>query len=170
MLSISPLYVICYANISLIVASILYILHLWLQIHAIGAGATCFSVMGTAGLIFGIGCQSLITWSSNHHYTATMGGTAGGTISGTISNTISGTPIGDTTLALPGLTYIVALFCAASMVVYLIMEWWYKTRSTGAFVIPLVAITLLQQLAGTLHLLPLWSAILKTGITAAIHH
>jgi len=137
---ISPLSVIGYANVFLIAASILYILHFWLEISILGVCATGLTLIGATGILLYIGLQILASPNNNQHYLN--------------SNTNSIFLFSD-------LTSVIALFCAITLVIYLIMEWWYNTRSTGAFVIPIVAIALFPHVSAPAYLQPIWQEIIR---------
>lgn len=106
-----------YANLMLVIASLLYIIHAVGHFKNIGWLAT-----GCAGLgVLGLSVSILFQWL----HPATM------------------TDAVD-------LSFILGLFCAITVIIYLFMEKWYDARTAGAFVMPIVATAaIFQTLGGT---------------------
>lgn len=101
---------ISYANLLLAGSSLLYLAHLWFTAEAVGKWATG---LATAGAI-GVSAALLARWFETYH--VLQEGHA------PISN----------------LYEVMALFSAITVVTYLAMESVYRSRSAGAFVMPIV--------------------------------
>jgi ABC-type transport system involved in cytochrome c biogenesis permease subunit len=111
---------ISYANLLLIAATILYVLHLWFRAHAVGLWATSLSAVGALGLVSGLLVRG--TESYFKHSTESM--------------------------SLNSLSEVMSLFSAITVIIYLVMEWVYRTRSAGAFVMPIVAVAIIFEAFG----------------------
>ncbi len=109
--------IISYANLLLLVATLLYIAHLKFRQGGVGLWAMGLSATGALGLI-------------------------GGLILKLIGQPPSYIPL----TTLPD---VLSLFSAITVLAYLIMEYCYRTRSAGAFVMPIVAVAILFQSFGT---------------------
>lgn len=108
---------ISYANLLLLGATVLYVAHLWFTDHAVGLWATGLSTLGALGLVAGLVAR------------------------GTETYLIHGTGY----LPLTSLYEVMCLFSAITVLIYLAMERAYRTRSTGAFVMPIVAAAVLFE-------------------------
>jgi len=108
---------ISYANLLLIGATVLYVAHLWFTARAVGFWATGLSAVGALGLVAGLVARGTETYFM--HRTGHI--------------------------ALTNLFEVMSLFSAITVVIYLVMERAYRTRSAGAFVMPIVAATVLFE-------------------------
>lgn len=103
------------ANLLLLGATLLYAAHLWWTGRALGRWATGLALFGALGLL-----GSLLACGTE-----------------TLGQRLSGH------LPLTGQREVMALFSACTVLVYLVMERAYRSRSAGAFVMPLVAAAVL---------------------------
>ncbi len=106
---------ISYANILLIGSTILYIAHLWVTSPAVGLWATGLATVGALGLVVG-----LVALGTETYFLQRTGHAP-----------------------LTGLYQVMLLFSAMTVVIYLVMERIYRTRSAGAFVMPIVVAAVL---------------------------
>jgi cytochrome c-type biogenesis protein CcsB len=107
-----------YANLLLIGAAVLYIVHLRITALAVGRAASGFAAAGALCLLSGI----MMRWLEAN-YLHRPGYTA------------------DT-----GLYEVMAVFSAVTVLIYLVMERVYRTRSAGAFVMPVVVSAVLFEI------------------------
>jgi ABC-type transport system involved in cytochrome c biogenesis permease subunit len=105
------------ANLLLLAAAGLYLAHLWLTDRAVGLWATWLSLLGALGLVSAILARGTETYMLHR---------------------VDYAP-------LTNLHEILALFCALTVLLYLVMEHVYRSRSAGAFVMPLVALAVLFE-------------------------
>lgn len=103
------------ANLLLLGATLLYVAHLWWPGRALGRAATGLALFGALGLLGSLLAFSTETWGQR----------------------LSGH------LPLTGQREVMALFSACTVLIYLVMERAYRSRSAGAFVMPLVAAAVL---------------------------
>jgi cytochrome c-type biogenesis protein CcsB len=106
---------ISYANLLLIVSTILYVAHLWFTARAVGLCATGLSTVGAFGLVVGLvarGTENYFMHRTGH-------------------------------IPLTSLYEVMSLFSTITVLIYLVMERVYRTRSAGAFVMPIVAAAVL---------------------------
>lgn len=108
---------ISYANLLLIGSTILYVAHLRFRARSVGRWATGLSAIAALGLVTGLVARGAETYFMH----------PGGYIS------------------LTNLPEVMSLFSAITVVIYLTMERVYRTRSGGAFVMPIVAAAALFQ-------------------------
>jgi cytochrome c-type biogenesis protein CcsB len=106
-----------YANLMLLGATVLYIGHLWYDGAAVGRWASALAALGALGLLNGL------------------------LLRGTEAP-MMGSP---EPILLTGLDGVMPLFSACTVLIYLAMERVYKTRAAGAFVMPIVAASVLFQ-------------------------
>ncbi len=110
--------VIGYANLVLVASTVLYVLHLWFGSETVGRWASRLAVAGAAGLVLTL----LVRWIETYY------------------------------LRRPGhvplnvLYEMMALFSTITIVIYLVMERVYRTRSAGAFVMIIVLGAVLFQI------------------------
>jgi len=100
----------CYANLLLAVSTVLYIAHLWFTSATVGRWATGVAVMGVIGVLGGV----LTRWFEVHRI------------------------LREAQLTSSSLYEVTMLFSAVTVLIYLAMEWAYRNRSAGAFVMPIV--------------------------------
>lgn len=108
---------ISYANLLLIGSAILYVAHLWITARAVGLWATSLSIIGALGLMAG-----LVARGAESYFMHRTGG-----------------------IPLTSLYGVMSLFSAITVLIYLVMERAYRTRSAGAFVMPIVAAAVLFE-------------------------
>ena len=101
---------ISYANLLLVGSGVLYLAHLWFTANAVGKWATGLAAAGAIG----VSAALLVRWFETYHVL----------LEGHV-------PISN-------LYEVTALFSAITVVIYLAMESVYRTRSAGAFVMPIV--------------------------------
>lgn len=101
---------ISYANLLLIGSGVLYLAHLWFTASAVGKWATG---LATAGAI-GVSAALLSRWFETYHV------------------------LQEGRVPISNLYEVTALFSAITVIIYLAMESVYRTRSAGAFVMPIV--------------------------------
>lgn len=104
-----------YANLLLIVSTILYVANIWFAAHAVGLWATGLTTVGGFGLVVGLVVRGMETYFM--HRTGH--------------------------LPLASLYEVMSLFSAITVAIYLVIERVYRTRAAGAFVMPIVAIVVL---------------------------
>lgn len=105
------------ANLLLLAATALYVAHAWWTDEAVGLWATWLSLLGALGLVSAILARGTETYVLHRtHY-----------------------------VPLTSLHEVMALFCAFTVLIYLLMEHIYHSRSAGAFVMPLVALAVLFE-------------------------
>lgn len=107
--------VISYANLLLMGASVLYLAHSWLPVRALGPWATGLAGAGLAAMVAGLLVRA--------------------------TESAQLPPAGR--VVLTSLSDVVSLFSAATVLIYLMMERTYRSRSAGAFVMPIVAAAVL---------------------------
>lgn len=108
---------ISYGNLLLIGSTILYVAHLWFTARAVGRWATSLSILGALGLVAGLMARAAETYFMYR--------------TGHI-------PVAS-------LYEVMSLFSAITVLIYLVMERAYRTRSAGAFVMPIVAAAVLFE-------------------------
>lgn len=108
---------ISYANLLLIASTILYVAHLWFTARAVGRWATSLSTVGALGLVVGLVARGAETYFL--HRTGRI--------------------------PLTSLYEVMSLFSAITVLIYLVMERAYRTRSAGAFVMPIVTAAVLFE-------------------------
>lgn len=108
---------ISYANLLLIVSTIFYIAHLWFRARAVGLWATGLSTVGVLGLVVGLVVRGTETYFMHRP--------------GHIPFT--------------SLYEVMSLFSTITVLIYLVMERVYRTRSAGAFVMPIVVVAVLFE-------------------------
>jgi cytochrome c-type biogenesis protein CcsB len=108
---------ISYANLLLIGSTTVYIAHLWFTDNVVGRWATGLSAAGAFGLVLGLMAR------------------------------VTETYLVDRTgyIPLTSLYEVMSLFSAVTVLLYLMMERVYRTRSAGAFVLPIVAAAVLFE-------------------------
>lgn len=106
-----------YANLMLLGATVLYVGHLWYDSAVVGKWASALAAFGALGLLNGL------------------------LLRGTEAPML-GSP---EPILLTGLDGVMPLFSACTVLIYLAMERVYKTRAAGAFVMPIVAASVLFQ-------------------------
>jgi ABC-type transport system involved in cytochrome c biogenesis permease subunit len=138
------------ANLLLMAASVLYLVHPWLDARWLGRSATGLAGAGLAVMVVGLLVRA--------------------------TETLLVPRFGR--VALTTLSDVVSLFSAATVFIYLVMERSYRSRSAGAFVMPIVAVAVLfnarLMAAGrvaTVHRMPVLGACLMcahvvTGLVA----
>jgi cytochrome c-type biogenesis protein CcsB len=99
-----------YANLLLIGSTILYVGHLWFTTPAVGRWASGLATLGAAGCVIALSTHWIETY-----YLQRAGH-----------------------LPASSMVEMMALFSAVTVVIYLVMERVYRTRSAGAFVMPIV--------------------------------
>ncbi|HZW12610.1 MAG TPA: c-type cytochrome biogenesis protein CcsB [Noviherbaspirillum sp.] len=107
-----------YANLLLIASTVLYVCHLWLTSEAVGRWASRLATLGALAAVLAL----LTRWLET--YLLQRGGH----------------------IPLNHLYEVMALFSAITVVIYLIMERVYQTRSAGAFVMLIVLGSVLFQI------------------------
>lgn len=105
------------ANLLLLGSTLLYVAHLWWTGRAIGRWATALGLAGALGLLGSVLFGGSETWL----------------------------PRGGDHVPLTSLREVLALFSACTVLIYLVMERAYRSRSAGAFVMPLVAAAVLFE-------------------------
>lgn len=109
---------ISYANLLLIGSTILYVSHLWFAAKIIGRWASGLATMGAIGCVVALSAQ----WVESSYLR------------------------GPGYLPANSMVDMMALFTAVTVVIYLIMEHVYRTRSAGAFVMPIVAAAVIFEI------------------------
>lgn len=110
--------VIGYTNLMLVASTVLYVLHLWFGSELVGRWASRLAIIGATGLVLTL----LVRWVETYY------------------------------LHRPGhmplnvLYEMMALFSTVTIVIYLVMEQVYRTRSAGAFVMIIVLGAVLFQI------------------------
>jgi cytochrome c-type biogenesis protein CcsB len=99
-----------YANLLLIGSTILYVSHLWFTAKAVGRWASALATLGAIGCVIALSTHWIETY-----YLQRAGH-----------------------LPADSMVEMMALFSAVTVVIYLVMERVYRTRSAGAFVMPIV--------------------------------
>lgn len=107
--------VIIYGNLLLLASTILYLLHLRAATRTIGLWATGLATVGALALLAGLAVRTTATYLAH--------------------DLASG--------SLTGLSDLMTLSSAITVILYLVMERMYRTRSAGAFVMPIVATAVL---------------------------
>lgn len=102
---------ISYANLLLLGSTIAYVAHLWFTARAVGLWATGLATVGALGLVVG-----LVVRAAEAYFRDRTG-----------------------SIALTSLYEVMSLFSAVTVLIYLSIERVYRTRSAGAFVMPIVA-------------------------------
>ncbi|MES2297057.1 MAG: cytochrome c biogenesis protein CcsA [Pseudomonadota bacterium] len=105
------------AHVLLVAATVLYVAHLWATARVFGLWASALAMAGACGLV-----GALLA-----HARELLGKMPG------VAPMFS------------SLAEVMSLFCALTVIVYLAMEWAYRTRAAGAFVMPVVAAASLLQ-------------------------
>jgi len=101
---------ICYANLLLFASSVLYLAHLWFTAETVGRLATGLAAAGAVG----VSAALLVRWFETYHL------------------------LREGYVPISNLYEVTALFSAITVFIYLAMESAYRTRSAGAFVMPIV--------------------------------
>ncbi|MEO5661191.1 MAG: c-type cytochrome biogenesis protein CcsB [Polaromonas sp.] len=107
-----------YANLLLIGSTILYLSHLRFTSQSVGRWASGFASAGAVCLILGM----LVRWVEAYYLNR----------------------VGQAQIS--GLYEVMSLFSAITVVIYLVMEKVYRTRSAGAFVMPIVVSAVLFEI------------------------
>jgi cytochrome c-type biogenesis protein CcsB len=107
-----------YANLLLIVSTLLYVWHLWFTSEAVGRWASRLATLGALAAVLALSTRWLET------YLLQRGGH----------------------IPLSNLYEVMTLFSAITVVIYLIMERVYQTRSAGAFVMLIVLGSVMFQI------------------------
>ena len=110
-------HLISFANLLLIGSPVLYLSHLWVTSHLGGAFATGMATIGAMGVTVSL----LIRW-----------------LGSTYAHQAGNAPF-------TSLHDVTALFSAVTVVIYLAMERVYRTRSAGAFVMPIVVAAIILE-------------------------
>ncbi len=108
-----------YANLLLLVATALYVAHLWIVDQVVGVWATTLALLGALGLLASL----LLQWTEA--FASQRGSHA----------------------PLTRLNEVMVLFSALTVLLYLAMERAYRSRSAGAFVMPIVALAALFEVS-----------------------
>jgi cytochrome c-type biogenesis protein CcsB len=107
-----------YANLLLIGSTILYVSHLRFTSEKVGRWASGIATVGAVCLTLGM----LVRWIETYYLHRTS------------------------QASIAGLYEIMSLFSAVTVVIYLVMEKVYRTRSAGAFVMPIVVSAVLFEI------------------------
>lgn len=107
-----------YANLLLISSTILYVSHLRFTSERVGRWASGFATAGAICLTVGM----LVRWIESYYLRL------------------------DSLASIANLYEVMSLFSAVTVVIYLIMEKVYRTRSAGAFVMPIVVSAVLFEI------------------------
>ena len=99
-----------YSNLLLTASTVLYISHLWFTSAAVGKWATGMAILGMVGVLGGL----LTRWFEVYQIPRAL------------------------QLAASSLYEVTILFSAVTVMIYLAMEFTYRNRSAGAFVMPIV--------------------------------
>lgn len=106
-----------YAHLLLIGSSLLYVAHLWWRAVAVGLWASCLAALGALGLFVALALHASESVALH----------------------------GDAHVTLTSLSEVMALFSGFTVLIYLAMEWVYRSRAAGAFVMPVVVAAVLFQ-------------------------
>lgn len=109
-----------YANLLLLISSVLYLAHFCLKARVLGRWATALAALGALGLVAGLLVHTAKSYG------------------------LQPNPPDFFT----SLSEVMTLFCAFTVILYLVMEKVYRTRSAGAFVMPIVAAAVLFEMMG----------------------
>lgn len=111
--------VIIYGNLLLLASTFLYLLHLRFLTRTIGIWATSLALAGALALVAGLAVRATETGLTHGLAIVSLTG---------LSKDLSG---------------VMSLSSAITVIIYLAMERMYRTRSAGAFVMPIVAAAIL---------------------------
>lgn len=106
-----------YAHLLLLASTVLYLAHLRFPAHAVGLWASSLALLGAGGLLGALVLRGAETY---------------------VTHSARHVP-------LTSLHEVMSLFSAFTVLIYLVMERAYRTRSAGAFVLPIVAVAVLGE-------------------------